>query len=41
VQVSAEEKEVVQNMAARLKSDTSTDPVTGAMLGMNGNGTQP
>jgi Mn-containing catalase len=37
VKVSAAEKELIQESAQRLKSDVSNDPVTGAMLGMNGN----
>lgn len=43
VKVTAEEEALLTRMAARLKSDTSQDPVTGAMLGADGNniGAQP
>jgi Mn-containing catalase len=37
VKVSPEEKSFIQQAATRLKSDVSSDPVTGAMLGMDGN----
>jgi manganese catalase len=37
VKVSPEEEALLERAAARLKSDTSQDPVTGAMLGSDGN----
>jgi Mn-containing catalase len=37
VKVTPEEETLLTQMAARLKSDTSQDPVTGAMLGADGN----
>jgi Mn-containing catalase len=36
--LTSSELDVVEQAAARLQSDPSADPVTGAMLGMNGNG---
>ena len=38
VVLSSDEKQVAEQAAMRLKSDPSADPVTGAMLGMDGRG---
>jgi Mn-containing catalase len=40
VKVGAEDKRFIQNAATRLQSDVSSDPVTGAMLGMDADGSE-
>jgi Mn-containing catalase len=41
VKLNSQDKVFVQSAAKRLQSDASSDPVTGAMLGMDGNGSEP